>query len=102
MTVDPRIFHWMIPGERRIATWSVDRVQGVQGNSKDLVAGAYIVLAALWGSIGGVVILVGVILDVVSKSGTTGSTCLFAGMVPLVVAVIRVIQSRHARQLADP
>ena len=92
----------MIPGERRIARWGMGRVQRVQGNSKDLVAGAYVILASLWGSIGGVLVLLGIGLDVASKDGTAGSALLIVGLVPLAVAAIRIAQSRRARQSALP
>ena len=101
MIVDPSRFQWMLPGERRIAIWGANRVRVVQGDSRDLVAGAYAILAALWGSIGGVVVLLGVILDAVSGGGTTGSAFLLAGIAPLAVAAIRAMQSRNARRLGD-
>jgi hypothetical protein len=48
----------MFPGERRLATWGANRVLMVQrGDSRQLVAGAYVILAALWGAVGGVIIL---------------------------------------------
>jgi hypothetical protein len=88
----------MLPGERRIARWGMGRVQKVQGSSKDLVAGAYVIVASLWGSIGGVLVLLGIALDVASKGGTAGSTLLLVGFAPLAVAGIRIVQSRRARQ----
>jgi hypothetical protein len=102
VTVDPSEFQWMMPGERRIAIWGTNRVRMVQSNSKDLVAGAYVVLAALWGSIGGVVVLLGVILDAVSRNGISGSALLLAGIASLAVAALRVVQSRKARHTGDP
>src|ERR1700735_2052889 len=44
-------FRWLLPGESVVAVWGMNRVSKVQGNSRDLVAGAYTVLAALWGSL---------------------------------------------------
>lgn len=73
----------------------------MQGNSKHLVAGAYVVVAALWGSVGGLLTLVGVGLDIVSKDGDAGSALLLLGFVPLMVAVMRIVQSRRARQCDD-
>jgi hypothetical protein len=56
--INSNIFRWMFPGERRLATWGANRVLMVQrGDSRQLVAGAYVILAALWGAVGGVIIL---------------------------------------------
>jgi hypothetical protein len=60
---DRHTFYWLLPGEGRVAFWAMGRVQNVQGNSKELVAGGYTVLAAIWGSLGGVIGLVGIALD---------------------------------------
>ena len=100
--VDPNRFKWLLPGERRVALWGANRVRKVQGNSKDLVAGAYVILAAIWGSTGGVIVVVGVILDAISKTGVAGSTLLLVGLVPLAIGGIRIAQSRNERQQIDP
>jgi hypothetical protein len=98
---DP-IFHWLFPGETRVATWAIGRVQKVQGNSKELVAGAYIVLAAMWGSLGGVVCLIGIVIDITSKDGSPGTTYLLVGLVGVIIGILRQLQSRRARQRNRP
>ncbi|MGC2168342.1 MAG: hypothetical protein WA580_04490 [Acidimicrobiales bacterium] len=91
----------MIPGERAVAIWCAHRVLRVQGNSKELVAGVYIALAALWGSLGGAVVMIGVVLDIISRGGVAGSGFLLSGLVPLAIAAIRIAQSRNSRKRGE-
>jgi hypothetical protein len=91
------IFHWLLPGETRVATWAMSRVRKVQGNSQQLVAGAYIVLAAMWGSLGGVIGLIGIALDSSSKDGASGNPYVLACLPVLAIGILRQVQSRRAR-----
>lgn len=95
--VDSRSFHWLLPGERKIAVWAMGRVQRVQGDSRQLVAGAYVILASLWGSVGGLLVLVGIFTDVTSSSGSGGGVLLLLGIALCAVAGVRIAQSRVAR-----
>jgi hypothetical protein len=95
---EPLPFHWMVPGERRIAMWGANRVRRVQGNSRDLVSGSYLILASLWGSIGGVLILLGVIFDAADVGGNAGSILLLVGLLLLAVSAGRIAQSRSSRK----
>lgn len=101
MTIDPMYFHFLLPGERRIAYWGSARIRHVQGHSRQLVAGAYVILAAIWGSLGGVVVLSGIIVES-TLDGPAGPTLLLVGLVLIVVGVLRQIQSRNARARGDP
>jgi hypothetical protein len=101
--IDPSTFEWMFPGERRVAMWGTNRVRKVQrGDSRQLVSGAYVILAAMWGSLGGTVGLIGIVLDATAKSGTAGSPLFVAAGVLLAVGALRQFQSRNARRRGDP
>lgn len=77
----------------------MSRVQRVQGDSRELVAGAYIALAAIWGSLGGIFGLVGIVLDAIGSDGPSGTIFLLVGLLILVLAFFRQLQSRRARSL---
>lgn len=100
--VDPKIFRWMLPGERRLANWGTGRIRKVQGDSRQLVAGAYVILAAMWGSLGGIVGLVGIVLLAATKRSSAGPVLLIGGAVLIGIGVLRQVQSRNARRRGDP
>lgn len=92
----------MLPGEKRLALWAAGRAEKVQGNTRDLVSGAYIILAALWGLLGAVVLLVGALVDTVARGGSSALILFVAGAALLAVGFLRQIQSRHAREHDSP
>jgi hypothetical protein len=92
----------MAPGERRLALWAAERVRMVQGDSRQLVAGAYVALAAMWGPIGVVIGLVGIVIDVTVKTSPTGVVFIVMGIALVGVGVLRQVQSRNARKCGDP
>lgn len=86
-----------------MAVWAAGRVMKVQegrAGAVQLVAGAYIVLAAFWGSLGGVIGLVGI--GLLFANIRAGYVFLVVAFVPLAIGVIRQIQSRHSRMRGDP
>jgi hypothetical protein len=91
-------FRWMLPGERAVAVWGAGRAQKVQGDSRELVSGAYIIVAALWGLLGATVMLVGALVDVVGSGGPSSTTAFIIGAILLTVSFFRQTQSRRARK----
>jgi hypothetical protein len=101
--VGPERFDLMLPGERRMAVWAVGRVMKVQegrAGAVQLVAGAYVVLAAFWGSIGGMVGLVGI--GLLFANIPAGYIVLIVAFLPLAVSAMRQIQARRSRARGDP
>jgi Flp pilus assembly protein TadB len=94
-------FSWMLPGEKRVAIWAAGRAKKVQGNTRDLVSGSYIIVAALWGLLGAVVMLAGALVDTVGRAGSSALIIFVAGAALLAVGFLRQLQSRHARK-QDP
>jgi hypothetical protein len=72
------------------------------GDCRQLVAGSYIILAATWASLGGVVALAGVVIEATAKTGVLGSALLVAGGALLTIGFLRQVQSRNARRRGDP
>ncbi|HVA02512.1 MAG TPA: hypothetical protein VMU64_02095 [Acidimicrobiales bacterium] len=99
--VEPEPFRWMLPGERRIAMWGTYRVRKVQGDSRKLVAGGYIILAAIWGSVGGIIMVAAIVVMTATK-GNPNPFLYVAGFVFLGIGFIRQIQSRNARRNGEP
>ncbi|MBU6495345.1 MAG: hypothetical protein KGR42_02875 [Acidobacteria bacterium] len=91
----------MVPGERRVALWAVGRVQRTQGNSRHLVAGAYYLLAALWGSLGSVVAIVDETL-IIENNYSAGKTLLLVVGAIACVGYLRILQRRAALKRGDP
>lgn len=100
--IDPGRFRALAPGERRLALWAAGRVQMVQGDSRQLVAGAYVALAAMWGSLGVVIGLVGIVIDTTAKKSPTGVVLILVGIALVGVGVLRQGQSRNARKRGEP
>jgi ABC-type proline/glycine betaine transport system permease subunit len=65
------------------------------------VAGAYVVLASMWGSLGGLLVLTGIVVD---WDGNTrpGLIVGLVGIALLAMAFVRLTQSRRARQSGRP
>lgn len=97
--VDRSSFRWLLPGERPVAVWALGRVQKVQGNSRQLLAGAYIILAALWGTLGGTVGLVFGVLEFTNVHGPVIPGLFVAALALWGIAIVRQIQARRARSL---
>jgi hypothetical protein len=99
VVVDPKFFRWMVPGERRFAVWATKRILMVQhGDSRQLVAGAYTVLASTWTSLGGIVLMGGLATYVFTKAGALASALLTAGCALVATGFLRQVQSRNARK----
>lgn len=88
-------FRWLFPGERRLGRWAAHRVESVQGDRRDLLAGAYLLLAALWGSIGGLMGLIGIGLDFADRDG---NPWLLAALALIAISFGRILQSLATRQ----
>jgi hypothetical protein len=99
--VHDRDFRWLLPGERRLAFWGAGRVRKVQGDSRQLVAGAYVILAAMWGSLGGIVGLVSVVLDF-ARGAAAGYVLPVVAIALCRIGMLRLIQSRNARRCGEP
>jgi hypothetical protein len=89
----------MAPGERRIALWGAGRIRKIQGDSRQLVAGAYVILAAMWGSVGGIVIFIGIIVNATATRSPAGLLLIVVGIALVGVGLLRQVQSHHARKL---
>lgn len=100
--MDPHTLRWVLPWERRVAVWGTNRIRQVQGNSRDLTAGAYVILAAIWGTTGGLLVIVGIAVDAESKSGFSGSVVMAIGLLLLAVGTLRQIQARNCRRRHEP
>lgn len=91
-------FRWMLPGEKGVALWAAGRAQKVQGNTRDLVSGSYVIVAALWGLLGAMAMLAGVLVDTVGREGSSALIVFLAAAALLAISFLRQIQSRHARK----
>lgn len=100
MPIDLSRLRLMAPGERRLALWAGGRIQKVQGDSRQLVAGAYMVLAAVWGSLGAVIGLVGIMVEI--QKNSAGLILIIVGIAFGAVSFFRQAQSRAARRRDDP
>lgn len=96
MPVAGNEFKWMLPGERRVASWGARRAKMVQGDSRQLVSGAYIILAALWALVGSTVTLVGALLDLLG--GSSSPVIFGVGAMFLSISFFRQVQSRRSRE----
>lgn len=99
--IDPESFTWMFPGERRVAVWSAKRVRKVQHDSRQLVAGGYLVLAGIWASAGGLLICLSFVLTSITRTVSLGHVSSVVGVVLILVSAIRQFQSRNFRRRGD-
>ena len=72
----------------------------MQGDSRQLVAGGYTILASIWGSVGGMIIVAAIV--VIMATGEPNPFLYAAGFAFLGIGAIRQVQSRNARRHGEP